>query len=48
MLRLTGCYWTNQDSVELDDGAENVLGVGGADQTLAVESEDQALVLFLK
>lgn len=47
-VALTGCYWSNQDSVEFNDGAEGVLGVCSADQTLAVESEDQTLVLFLQ
>lgn len=47
-VALTSCNWSNQDSVEFNDGAEGVLGVCGADQTLAVESEDQTLVLFLQ
>lgn len=44
----TGGHWTNQDSVELDDGAEDVLGVGGRGRVLAVELEDQTLVLLLQ
>lgn len=44
----TGGHWTNQDSVELDDGAEDVLGVGGRRRVLAVELEDQTLVLLLQ
>lgn len=37
----------HQHGVELDDGAEDVLGVGGAGQVLAVALEDEALVLLL-
>lgn len=44
----TGCYWTNQDRVEFDDGAEGVFGVGWIGLILAVEFEDQTLVLFLQ
>lgn len=44
----TSCHWTNQDSVEFDDGAEDVFGVGGTGRILAVEFEDQTLVLFLQ
>lgn len=44
----TGGHWTNQDSVELDDGAENVLGVGRCRRVLAMKLEDQTLVLLLQ
>lgn len=45
---LTGGNRTNQNSVEFDDRAEDVLGVGGAGQVLAVELEDQTLILLLQ
>lgn len=44
----TGGHWANQDGVELDDGTENVLGVGRCCRVLAVELEDQTLVLLLQ
>lgn len=45
---LTGGHWANQDSVELDDGAEGVFAVGNTGHVLAVEFEDQAFILFLQ
>lgn len=45
---LTSGDWTNQHSVELDDRAEDVLGVRGTGWVLAMEFEDQTLVLFLQ
>ena len=45
---LTSGHWTDQHGAELDDGAEDVLGVGGAGHILAVELEHQTLVLFLQ
>lgn len=44
----TGGHRTNQDGVELDDGTENVFGVGCYCRVLAVELEDQTLVLLLQ
>lgn len=44
----TGGHRANQDGVELDDGTEDVLGVGRCRRVLAVELEDQTLVLFLQ
>lgn len=44
---LTCRHRTNQDSVEFDDWAENVLGVSSAGLVLAVELEDEPLVLLL-
>lgn len=44
----TGCHRTNQDSVELDDGTENVLGVGSCSWVLSMELEDKTLVLLLQ
>lgn len=44
----TGGHRANQDGVELDDGTENVLGVGRCCRVLAVELEDQTLVLLLQ
>lgn len=41
-------HGAHQHRVELDDGAEDVLGVGRAGQVLAVALEDEALVLFLE
>ena len=48
LLVLTSCHRTNQYSAEFDDGAQDVLGVGGARRILPVELEDQTLVLFLQ
>lgn len=45
---LTGGHRPNQDSAELDDGTENVLGVGRCRRVLAVKLEDQTLVLLLQ
>lgn len=45
---LTSGYWTNQDGVEFDDRAEDVLGVSSAGLVLAVELEDETLVLLLQ
>lgn len=45
---LTSGHWANQHGAELDDGAEDVGGVGGAGRILAVELEDQPLVLLLQ
>lgn len=41
-------HGAHQHGVELDDGAEDVFGVGRAGQVLAVALEDEALVLFLE
>ena len=45
---LTSGHRSNQDSVEFDDGAEDVLGISNAGQILAMKLEDQTLVLFLQ
>lgn len=45
---LTCGHRTNQHRAELDDRAERVLGVSGAGLVLAVELEDEALVLLLQ
>lgn len=48
MFVLTGGHWTNQDSVELHDGAEGVFAVGNIGHVLAVKFEDQTFILFLQ
>lgn len=45
---LTSRHRTNQDGVEFDDRAENVLGVSSGGLVLAVELEDETLVLLLQ
>lgn len=44
----TGRDGSDQHRVELDDGAEDVFGVGGDGRILPVKLEDQALVLLLQ
>lgn len=45
---LTCGHRANQDGAELDDRAEDALGVGGAGLVLAVELEEEPLVLLLQ
>jgi len=45
---LTCGHGADQHSVELDDGAEDVLGVGAARQVFTVALEDEPLVLLLQ
>lgn len=45
---LTCGHGAHQYSVELDDGAEGVLGVRGARQVLAVTLQDETLILLLQ
>lgn len=45
---LTCGHRTDQDRVQLDDGAEDVLAVGGAGHVLAVEPQDESLVQLLQ
>lgn len=44
---LTCGHGAHQYSVELDDGAEGVLGVRGARQVFAVTLQDETLILLL-
>jgi len=45
---LTCGHRAHQHRAELDDGAEDVLGIRGARQVLTVTLQDEALVLFLE
>lgn len=45
---LTCGHRTNQDAAQFDDWAEDALGVGSAGLVLAVELEDEPLVLLLQ
>lgn len=47
VVRTSG-HRANQDGVELDDGTENVLSVGRCCRVLAMELEDQTLILLLQ
>lgn len=46
--RLTCGHRAHQHSVEFDDGAEDVFGIGRASQVFAVTFEDETLILFLQ
>ena len=48
LWQLTCGHRAHQHRVELDDGAEDVLGVGGARQVFAVALEDEPLILLLQ